>query len=120
VGKGPPAFHILFWNAHTPCLPARLHSDYIDLYFTNPFVNSKKLSLNGTAIDMERVNVDSYVIAGDTDTIRRGRRVIRRRRTWASIRHSSYRTAVICRACSTRPATRKPPSLPDRSNRPAR
>src|SRR4029434_7347713 len=34
-----------------------------------PFVNSKKLSLNGTAIDMKRVNVDSYVIAGVTDHI---------------------------------------------------
>ena len=69
LGKEPPAFDILFWNADTTCLPARLHSDYIDLYFTNPFVNSKKLSLNGTAIDMERVNVASYVIAGVTDHI---------------------------------------------------
>jgi polyhydroxyalkanoate synthase len=69
LGKEPPAFDILFWNADTTCLPARLHSDYIDLYFTNPFVNSKKLSLNGTATDMERVNVDSYVIAGVTDHI---------------------------------------------------
>ena len=69
LGKEPPAFDILFWNADTTRLPARLHSDYIDLYFTNPFVNSKKLSLNGTAIDMKRVNVDSYVIAGVTDHI---------------------------------------------------
>jgi polyhydroxyalkanoate synthase len=52
LGKEPPAFDILFWNADTTRLPARLHSDYIDLYFTNPFVNPKKLSLNGTTIDM--------------------------------------------------------------------
>jgi polyhydroxyalkanoate synthase len=69
LGKEPPAFDILFWNADTTRLPARLHSDYIDLYFTNPFVNSEKLLLNGTAIDMKRVNVDSYVIAGVTDHI---------------------------------------------------
>jgi polyhydroxyalkanoate synthase len=69
LGKEPPAFDILFWNADTTRLPARLHADYIDLYFTNPFVNSKKLSLNGTAIDMKRVNVDSYVVAGVTDHI---------------------------------------------------
>ena len=69
LGNEPPAFDILFWNADTTRLPARLHSDYIDLYFTNPFVNSEKLSLNGTAIDMKRVNVDSYVIAGVTDHI---------------------------------------------------
>ena len=69
LGKEPPAFDILFWNADTTRLPARLHSDYIDLYFTNPFVNPNKLSLNGTAIDMEQVKVDSYVIAGVTDHI---------------------------------------------------
>jgi polyhydroxyalkanoate synthase subunit PhaC len=69
LGKEPPAFDILFWNADTTRLPARLHSDYIDLYFTNPFVNPKKLSLNGTAIDMAQVKVDSYVIAGVTDHI---------------------------------------------------
>jgi polyhydroxyalkanoate synthase subunit PhaC len=69
LGKEPPAFDILFWNADTTRLPARLHSNYLDLYFTNPFVNSNKLSLNGTAIDMKRVKVDSYVIAGVTDHI---------------------------------------------------
>jgi poly[(R)-3-hydroxyalkanoate] polymerase subunit PhaC len=69
LGKEPPAFDILFWNADTTRLPARLHSDYLDLYFTNPFVNPKKLSLNGTAIDMARVKVDSYVVAGVTDHI---------------------------------------------------
>jgi polyhydroxyalkanoate synthase len=69
LGKEPPAFDILFWNADTTRLPARLHSDYIDLYFTNPFVNPKKLSLNGTAVDMRQIKVDSYVIAGITDHI---------------------------------------------------
>jgi polyhydroxyalkanoate synthase subunit PhaC len=69
LGKEPPAFDILFWNADTTRLPARLHSDYLDLYFTNPFVNPKKLSLNGTAIDMACVKVDSYVVAGVTDHI---------------------------------------------------
>jgi len=69
LGKEPPAFDILFWNADTTRLPARLHSDYLDLYFTNPFVNSRKLSLNGIAIDMKRVQIDSYVVAGVTDHI---------------------------------------------------
>ena len=46
LGNQPPAFDILYWNADTTRLPARLHGDYLDLYFTNPFVNSGKLSLN--------------------------------------------------------------------------
>jgi polyhydroxyalkanoate synthase subunit PhaC len=69
LGNQPPAFDILFWNADTTHLPCRLHHDYIDLYFTDPFVNANKLKLNGAAIDMTRVKVDGYVVAGVTDHI---------------------------------------------------
>ena len=69
MGNQPPAFDILFWNADTTSLPARLHHDYIDMYFTNPFVNANKLTLDGAAIDMSRVKLDAYVVAGVTDHI---------------------------------------------------
>jgi polyhydroxyalkanoate synthase subunit PhaC len=69
LGNQPPAFDILYWNADTTRLPARLHGDYIDLYFTNPFVNSGKLSLNEKSVDMSKVKADSYIVAGVTDHI---------------------------------------------------
>ena len=69
MGNQPPAFDILFWNADTTSLPARLHHDYVDMYLTNPFVNANKLTLNGAAIDMNRVKADAYVVAGVTDHI---------------------------------------------------
>lgn len=69
LGNAPPAFDILYWNADTTRLPAALHGDYLDLYFTNPFVNAGKLSLNGTVIDMSKIKADSYVVAGVTDHI---------------------------------------------------
>jgi polyhydroxyalkanoate synthase subunit PhaC len=71
LGNAPPAFDILYWNADTTRLPARLHGDYIDLYFTNPFVNPGRLRLNGVTVDMSKVRgkVDSYVIGGVTDHI---------------------------------------------------
>jgi polyhydroxyalkanoate synthase len=69
LGNQPPAFDILYWNADTTRLPARLHGDYLDLYFTNPFVNAEKLSLNGKSIDMSKVKADCYVVAGVTDHI---------------------------------------------------
>jgi polyhydroxyalkanoate synthase len=56
MGNQPPAFDILFWNADTTSL-------------TNPFVNANKLTLNGAAIDMNRVKADAYVVAGVTDHI---------------------------------------------------
>ncbi|MBV8440991.1 MAG: alpha/beta fold hydrolase [Hyphomicrobiales bacterium] len=71
LGNAPPAFDILYWNADTTRLPARLHGDYIDLYFTNPFVNPGKLTLDGRTVDMGRVKgkVEAYVVAGLTDHI---------------------------------------------------
>jgi polyhydroxyalkanoate synthase len=69
LGNQPPAFDILYWNADTTRLPAGLHGDYLDLYFTNPFVNAGKLTLNDKTIDLSKVKADSYVIAGTTDHI---------------------------------------------------
>jgi polyhydroxyalkanoate synthase len=69
LGNQPPAFDILYWNADTTRLPAALHGDYLDLYFTNPFVNTGKLTLNGETVDMRRIKADSYVVAGTTDHI---------------------------------------------------
>jgi polyhydroxyalkanoate synthase len=69
LGNRPPAFDILYWNADTTRLPAALHGDYLDLYFTNPFVNTGKLTLNGKTVDMTGIKVDSYVVAGATDHI---------------------------------------------------
>jgi polyhydroxyalkanoate synthase len=69
LGNQPPAFDILFWNADTTSLPARLHHDYVDMFSTNPFVNPNKLVLGGVAVDMQRVKLDAYVVAGVTDHI---------------------------------------------------
>jgi polyhydroxyalkanoate synthase len=69
LGNAPPAFDILFWNGDTTSLPARLHSDYLDLFSTNPFRNAGALSISGTPIDMQRVKLDTYVAAGVTDHI---------------------------------------------------
>ena len=81
LGNQPPAFDILFWNADTTSLPARLHHDYVDMYFTNPFVKANKLRVGAVPVDMRRVKVDAYVVAGVTDHIT----------PWKSV----YRTAKI-------------------------
>ena len=69
LGNQPPAFDVLFWNADTTRLPARLHGDFLDLIFTNPFVNGGAMSIHGTPIDLKKVKLDTYVIAGTTDHI---------------------------------------------------
>ncbi len=42
LGNKPPAFDVLYWNADTTRLPARLHGDFLDLIFTNPFMNARE------------------------------------------------------------------------------
>lgn len=69
LGNQPPAFDVLFWNADTTRLPARLHADFLDLIFTNPFVNGGKMSISGTPIDIRKVKLPTYVIGGTTDHI---------------------------------------------------
>ena len=69
MGNPPPAFDVLYWNADTTRLPAGLHADFLDMIYTNPFMNPGVLSIGGHAIDMTKVRHDTYVIAGTTDHI---------------------------------------------------
>ena len=69
LGNAPPAFDVLYWNSDTTRLPARLHADFLDLIGTNPFVHPGRLQVRGTALDMRRIDMDSYVVAGVTDHI---------------------------------------------------
>ncbi len=69
LGNAPPAFDVLYWNNDTTRLPAQLHADFLDLIDTNPYVNPGRLAVRGLPLDMRRVNVDSYVVAGLTDHI---------------------------------------------------
>jgi polyhydroxyalkanoate synthase len=69
MGHAPPAFDVLYWNNDTTRLAARLHGDFLDLIGTNPFVDAGRLAVKGTPLDMRKLDMDSYVVAGVTDHI---------------------------------------------------
>jgi polyhydroxyalkanoate synthase len=69
LGNAPPAFDVLYWNNDTTRLPARLHADFLDLIGVNPFVNAGQLEIDGKPLDMRKLDLDSYVVAGVTDHI---------------------------------------------------
>ena len=69
LGNAPPAFDVLSWNNDTTRLPARLHGDFLDLIAANPFVNAGARDVRGTPLDMRKVQMDAYVVAGTTDHI---------------------------------------------------
>ena len=69
LGNEPPAFDVLYWNADTTRLPAGLHGDFLDMIFSNPFLNPGAMVVGGVPIDMTKVAYPTYVIAGTTDHI---------------------------------------------------
>ena len=69
LGNDPPAFDILYWNADTTRLPAAFHADLIGIFENNPYVHAGKMEVLGESIDMRKVDVDAYIVAGITDHI---------------------------------------------------
>ncbi|HET7812269.1 MAG TPA: alpha/beta fold hydrolase [Steroidobacteraceae bacterium] len=69
MGNRPPAFDILYWNADTTRLPAEFHADLLRMFLENPLKAPGRLTVLDTPIDMARVSVPSYIVAGITDHI---------------------------------------------------
>ena len=67
LGKSPPAFDILFWNADVTRMPARLHRDFLDLAVENSLVQAGRAELLGSSVDLGLVKTDAYVLAGSAD-----------------------------------------------------
>ncbi|MDD0976030.1 class II poly(R)-hydroxyalkanoic acid synthase [Pseudomonas fontis] len=69
LGKAPPAFDILYWNNDNSRLPAALHGDLLDFFKYNPLAHASGLEVCGTPIDLQKVTVDSFSVAGSNDHI---------------------------------------------------
>ena len=69
MGNQPPAFDILYWNNDTTRLPAKFHSQLIDIFVDNQFQKHGAFEILGTPIDLSEVHCDKYVVAGITDHI---------------------------------------------------
>jgi len=69
LGKTPPAFDILYWNADNTRLPAALHGDLLDFFKHNPLTHPDGLEVCGTPINLKQVGLDSFHVAGSNDHI---------------------------------------------------
>ncbi len=69
LGKQPPAFDILYWNNDNTRLPAALHGDILDFFKLNPLKHPGGLEVCGTPINLQKVTVDSFNVAGVNDHI---------------------------------------------------
>jgi polyhydroxyalkanoate synthase len=69
MGRKPPAFDILFWNADTTNMPAGLHRDFLRLALDNSLTTPGEATVLGTPVDLSQITVDTYVVAGIADHI---------------------------------------------------
>jgi polyhydroxyalkanoate synthase len=67
LGRKPPAFDLLFWNADTTRMPAQLHADFVELAMDNHLVTPGAMTVLGVPVDLSQVEVDAYVVAGIAD-----------------------------------------------------
>ena len=69
MGKQPPAFDLLTWNADATRMPAAMHSEYLrSLYIQNQLANGT-MELGGQRLDLGTVTSDTYVVAAERDHI---------------------------------------------------
>ncbi len=69
MGKNPPAFDVLAWNADAVDLPAGLHNDFMAMAQENSLTRPGEFRVLGTAVDLGRVTADAYVVGAVTDHI---------------------------------------------------
>jgi polyhydroxyalkanoate synthase len=64
-----PAPEVLSWLADTVRLPAGLHRDLVDVAQDNALVTPGAATMLGTAVDLSKIDRDTYVVAGaDSET----------------------------------------------------
>ncbi len=67
LGKSPPSFDILAWNADGTNLPAALHEDFIQIFRDNPLPRAGEFSVLGTPVDLSRIGIDTFLTGAIAD-----------------------------------------------------
>ena len=70
LGKEPPAFDLLYWNADGTRMTRAAHSFYLrNTYLENNLVRPDKVVLNGVLIDLKQIRQDIYAVGTQQDHI---------------------------------------------------
>ncbi len=67
MGEPPPVFDILAWNADSTNLPARLHAEFLEIFKNNTLCKPGALEVLGTAVDLSRITIPTFVTGAVTD-----------------------------------------------------
>jgi polyhydroxyalkanoate synthase len=70
LGNDPFPFDLLYWNADSTRMPARMHSFYLrNMYQENLLASPGGISLSGTPIDLRRITTPAYFLSTREDHI---------------------------------------------------
>lgn len=69
LGNEPPEFDIFFWNNDWTNLTAKLHADFIDIFWEKLISIPNELIIGETPIDIRKLGCDKFIIAGISDHI---------------------------------------------------
>ena len=70
LGKQPMAFDLLYWNADSTRMPARMHSTYLrKMYLENQFCKPNGMSVDGTPIDLSQIRIPTCFVSAVEDHI---------------------------------------------------
>ncbi len=70
LGNDPFPFDLLYWNANSTRMPARMHSFYLrKMYQENLLKDPGGISLNGVPIDLRKIRTPAYFLSTREDHI---------------------------------------------------
>lgn len=69
MGESPAAFDILAWNKDSTNLPARLHSDFLELFETDRLGEPGGHSAMEQPVDLAAIACDNFIVGAVTDHI---------------------------------------------------
>src|SRR3954451_5013360 len=70
MGNDPFPFDLLYWNADSPRMPARMHSFYLrKMYQENLLAKPNGISLAGVPIDLGKIKTPAYFLSTREDHI---------------------------------------------------
>jgi polyhydroxyalkanoate synthase subunit PhaC len=70
MGKKPPAFDLLAWNADSTRMPAAMHSQYLrTCYLHNLIVVPNAFAIDNVAIDLGKIQTPLYILGAESDHI---------------------------------------------------
>ena len=69
MGKSPPAFDLLFWNADQTRMPKTLHMDYLRSMYGQNKLARGEFTIGGIRVDLSKVTIPLYFQASREDHI---------------------------------------------------